>query len=119
MTLRGITLPISYNVYGPFGEHLGRPKIAHGSHNDIRRLCWHAGAMFAWRRRLHLPASAVVKGIGGNRGSVQHTLGRERAYMEEKGLPSSLPQGEGGCKSRPHFKIAFYVYVYPVISRDI
>ena len=37
--------------------------------------------------------------------------------MEEKGLPSSLPQGEGGCKSRPHFKIAFfaYVYVYPVI----
>ena len=45
--------------------------------------------------------------------------------MEEKGLPSSLPQGEdaappqgeGGCRSRPHFKIAFcaYVYVYPVI----
>ena len=50
----------------------------------------------------------------GNRGSVQRILGRERAYMEEKGLPSSLPQG---CKSRPHFKIAFfaYVYVYPVI----
>ena len=57
-------------------------------------------------------------GIGGNRGSVQRILGRERAYMEEKGLPSSLPQGEGGCESRPHFKIAFfaYVYVYPVIS---
>ena len=37
--------------------------------------------------------------------------------MEEKGLPSALPQGEGGCKSHPHFKIAFfaYVYVYPVI----
>ena len=46
-----------------------------------------------------------------------YSTGRERAYMEEKGLPSSLPQGEGGCKSRPHFKIAFfaYVYVYPVI----
>ena len=40
VTLRGITLPISYHVYGPFGEHLGRPKIAHGSHNDVRRLCW-------------------------------------------------------------------------------
>ena len=40
VTLRGITLPISYYVYGAFGEHLGRPKIAHGSHNDVRRLCW-------------------------------------------------------------------------------
>ena len=40
VTLRGITLPISYHVYGPFGEHLGRPKIAHESHNDVRRLCW-------------------------------------------------------------------------------
>ena len=40
VTLRGITLPMSYNVYGPFREHLGRPKIAHGSHNDVRRLCW-------------------------------------------------------------------------------
>ena len=39
-TLRGITLPISYHVYGPFGEHLERPTIAHGSHNDVRRLCW-------------------------------------------------------------------------------
>ena len=34
------TLPIS-SVHGSFGEHLGRPKIAHGSHNDVRRLCWH------------------------------------------------------------------------------
>ena len=27
------------SVHGSFGEHLGRPKIAHGSHNDVRRLC--------------------------------------------------------------------------------
>ena len=33
------TGPIS-SVHGSFGEHLGRPKIAHGSHNDVRRLCW-------------------------------------------------------------------------------
>ena len=33
------TLPIS-SVHGSFGEHLGRPKIAHGSLNDVRRLCW-------------------------------------------------------------------------------
>ena len=31
--------PIS-TVHGSFGEHLGRPKIAHGSPNDVRRLCW-------------------------------------------------------------------------------
>ena len=36
VTLRGI-----YRVnIECFGEHLGRPKIAHGSHNDVRRLCW-------------------------------------------------------------------------------
>ena len=45
------------------------------------------------------------------------TVGENHPYMEEKGIPSSFPQGEGGCKSRPHFKIAFftYMYVYPVI----
>ena len=32
------TWPIS-SVHGSFGEHLGRPKIAHGSHNDVRHLC--------------------------------------------------------------------------------
>ena len=32
-------MPIS-SVHGSFGEHLGRLKIAHGSHNDVRRLCW-------------------------------------------------------------------------------
>ena len=32
------TWPIS-SVHGSFGEHLGRPKIAHGSHNDVMRLC--------------------------------------------------------------------------------
>ena len=108
VTLRGITLPISY-VYEPFGEHLGKPKIAHESHNDVS-LCWHAGTIFVLlaelglrrppsgnpegRRRLRLPASAVVKQspwIWGNRGSVQRILGRERACMGEKGLPSSLP----------------------------
>ena len=36
---REFTLPIS-SVHRSFGEHLGRPKIAHGSHNDVRRLCW-------------------------------------------------------------------------------
>ena len=47
--------------------------------------------------------------------------GKQMWYTAHKGggegLPSSLPQGEGGCKYRPHFKIAFfaYVYVYPVI----
>ena len=33
------TLPIS-SVHGSFGEQLGRPKRAHGSHNDVRLLCW-------------------------------------------------------------------------------
>ena len=28
------------SIHRSFGEHLGRPKIAHGSHNDVRRLCW-------------------------------------------------------------------------------
>ena len=46
VTLKGITLLISYNVYEPFGEHLGRPKIAHGSHNDVRCLCWHADVLY-------------------------------------------------------------------------
>ena len=32
------TLPIS-SVHGSFGKHLGRPTIAHGSHNDVRHLC--------------------------------------------------------------------------------
>ena len=48
VTLSGITLPISYNVYGPFREHLGRIKniVVIVSHNDVRRLCWHAGTIF-------------------------------------------------------------------------
>ena len=176
---------MSYNVYGLFGEHLGRPKIAHGSHNDVRRLCWPNIACesplaettpkgsVCWEKKVApsrfrcgavcvksfisyliavgrwfppgTPVSSTRKLIssssfhrldmtlavaealtpnkpnqircGGKRGSVQRILGRERAYMEEKGLPSSLTQGEGVCHSRPHFKIVFfaYVYVYPVI----
>ena len=54
VTLRGITLSISYNVYGLFEEHLGRPKIAHGNHNDVRHLCWHAGAIFVLLAELWL-----------------------------------------------------------------
>ena len=126
----GETLPIVPMFTGLSGNTWETAKIAHESHNDVRRLCWHADAIFVLLaelgrrkppsgdprftgRRLHLPASAVLKqspSIGGNRGSVQRILGRERAYMEEKGLPSSLPQGEGGCKSRPHFKIAFSAF---------
>ena len=70
-------------------SHWETAKIAHDSHNDVRRIWGHAGAIFvllaelglrkppsgnpeglAWQgRRLHLPASAVVKQspwIGGN-----------------------------------------------------
>ena len=138
VTLRWNPCRYRTNVYGLSGNTWGDRKTAHESHNDVRRLCWHAGAIFVLLPELglrkppsgnpegldllgegcmHLPASAVVKQspwIGGNRGSVQRILGRER---EEKGLPSSLPQGEGGCESRPHFKIVSfaYVYVYPVI----
>ena len=66
VTLRGITLPISYNVYRPFGEHLGRPKIAHGSHNDVRRLCWHTGAIFVLLAELGLqkPPRRNPEGLG-------------------------------------------------------
>ena len=32
------TRPIS-SVHGSFGEHLGRPKIAHESHSDVTHLC--------------------------------------------------------------------------------
>ena len=116
VTLRGITLPISYNVYGAFGKHLGRPKIAHGSHNDVRRLCWHAGTIFVLLAELGLwkTPSGNPEGLGllgeegcsfslllwsSNRresgetevlGRGRRILGRERAYMEEKGLPPSL-----------------------------
>ena len=64
VTLRGITLPISY-VYGPFGEHLGRPEIAHESHNDVRRLCWchlrSVGRTFCGLRR---PPNRNPEGLG-------------------------------------------------------
>ena len=75
---------------GLSGKAWETPKIAHESHNDVRRMRGHAGATFvllaelglrkppsgnpeglAWQgRRLHLPASAVVKQsqwIGGKR----------------------------------------------------
>ena len=32
------SLPCLGNVYGPFGQDLGDPKIAHESHNDARRM---------------------------------------------------------------------------------
>ena len=50
----------------PFGEHLGRPKLAHGSHNDVRRLGWHAGAIFVLLAELGLrkPASGNLVGFG-------------------------------------------------------
>ena len=64
VTLKGITMPISYNVYGPFGKHLGRPKIAHESHSDVRRLCWHTGAIFVLMAELGLrkPLAETPKG---------------------------------------------------------
>ena len=117
----GNYLLISYNVYGPFGEQLGRPKIAHRSHNDVRHLCWHAGKIV-----LQKPPSGKPEGLGllGEEGCtfplpLWSILGRERAYMEERGLPSSFLQGEGGCKSHPHFKIAFFAYAYVYSPRDI
>ena len=59
-------MPILYNVYGPFGEHLGRPKIAHGSHNDVRHLCWHADGIFVLRAELGLRKRPSVnpEGLG-------------------------------------------------------
>ena len=86
VTLRGITLPIAYNV--PFAEHLGRPKIAHESHNDVRRLWWHAGATFVLLAELGLrkPLSGNPEGLG--------------------------LLGEEGCTLNP----AFFVYLVPSMS---
>ena len=78
----GETLPI-VPMFTPFsGNTWETAKIAHESHNDVRCLCWHAGAIFVLlaelglqkppsgnpeglgllgSRRLHLPTSAVVK----------------------------------------------------------
>ena len=66
VTLRGITLPISYKVHWPFGEHMGRLKVAHGSHNDVRHLCWYAGAIFVPLAELGLrkPPSETPEGLG-------------------------------------------------------
>ena len=105
---------ISYNVYGPFGEHLGRPEISAGTL---------APSLFCWPNLgcksplaetpkgsvcWDLPASAVVKQspwMGGNRGSVQRILGRERAYIGLwRGLTSSLPQGREVANLAPTLK---------------
>ena len=106
MTLRGITLPMSYNVYGPFGEHLGKPKIATGV---IMALGVSAGRTWGVKTPSGNPEglsllgeegcpsplllwSSICRESGGNRGSVQRILGRERAYMEERAsiLPPCL-----------------------------
>ena len=41
-------------------------KIAHESHNDVRRLCWHAGAIFVLLTELGLrkPPSGNPEGLG-------------------------------------------------------
>ena len=39
------TLPISL-IFTGLSENPGRPQIEHESHNDVTRLCWHAGAIF-------------------------------------------------------------------------
>ena len=61
MTLRGVTLPISYNVYGFSGNTWETKKIAHGNHNDVMRLCWHAGAIFVLLAELGLQKPPIAE----------------------------------------------------------
>ena len=42
----GEILPIVPMFTGLSGNTWETAKIAHESHNDVRRLCWHAGAIF-------------------------------------------------------------------------
>ena len=51
---------------GLSGNTCETAKIAHESHNDVRRLCWHAGAIFVLLAELGLrkPPSGNPKGLG-------------------------------------------------------
>ena len=100
VTLRGITLPISYNVYGPFGECLGRPKIAPKviltysvSSGTPSLFCWpNLGCesplaetpmgSVCWEKKVAPSRFHCGQAIAVNQGLV----GRERAYSI---LPSS------------------------------
>ena len=64
MTLRGKPCRYRTNVYGPFGKLL-ETQIDHESHNDVTRLCWHAGAIFVLLAELGLrkPPSGNPEGL--------------------------------------------------------
>ena len=100
VTLRGITLPILYNVYRPFGEHLGPSSFCWPNLGCESPLVETPKARFDGRRRLHLPASNVVKQsprIGRNRGSVHcraHIREGKGIYGRERA--SILPPSTGG-----------------------
>ena len=97
VTLRGINLPISYNVYRPFREHLGRPKIAHGSHYEVRRLCWHAVAIFVLLAELGLqkPPSGNPQGLG---------------LLGEEGCTSPLPLWSSNPRESGETEVVYSAY---------
>ena len=61
----GETLPIVPMFMGLSGDTSETAKIAHESHNDVRRLCWHAGAIFILLAELGLrkPPSGNPEGL--------------------------------------------------------
>ena len=55
-----------YQCLRAFRGHLGRPTIAHESHNDVRRRCWQVGAIFVLLAELGLrkPPSGNPERLG-------------------------------------------------------
>ena len=82
-------LPISYNVYGPFGEHLRRPKIAHESHNDVRRL-------LLAELGLRKPPSGNPEGIG---------------LLGEEGCTFPLPLWSSNRRESGETEIVYSAYI--------
>ena len=89
VTLRGITLPISYNVYGPFGEHLRRPTIAHERQNDVRRL-------LLAELGLRKPPSGNPEGIG---------------LLGEEGCTFPLPLWSSNRRESGRTEIVYSAYI--------
>ena len=65
MTLRGKPCRYCTKFTGLSACTWETAKIAHGSHNDVRRLCWHAGAIFVLLAELGLqkPPSGNPEGL--------------------------------------------------------
>ena len=66
VTLRGKPCRYCTKFTGLSGNAWEASKIAHESHNDVRRLCWHAGAIFVLLAELGLrkAPSGNTEGLG-------------------------------------------------------